>query len=188
LRYRNNGSWDALTYDQVSRLVQYRWGQQVIKWRKWHGDEIVMDASCGSGLLTKQLAKQVPRGKVYAVDIDYNMIKQAKNNLPILIGWAWRPSDIDIKAYQSIKDINVRRDLIKSIKNKCDEKGLSISLNPDEENLLEVRVSKILPLESLVKSEFLETVSKLVSMWAFFNLEFRFHTISRADFDPSQQV
>jgi hypothetical protein len=116
------------------------------------------------------------------------MIKQAKNNLPILIGWAWRPSDIDIKAYQSIKDINVRRDLIKSIKNKCDEKGLSISLNPDEENLLEVRVSKILPLESLVKSEFLETVSKLVSMWAFFNLEFRFHTISRADFDPSQQV
>ena len=81
MRYRNKGSWDARTYDQVSRLVQYRWGQQVIKWRKWHGDEIVMDAGCGSGLLTKQLAKQVPRGKVYAVDIDYNMIKRAKNNL-----------------------------------------------------------------------------------------------------------
>lgn len=99
----------------------------------------------------------------------------------ILIGWAWRPSDIDIKAYQSIKDINVRRDLIKSIKNKCNEKGLSISLNPDEENLLEVRVSKTLHFESPAKSEFLETVSKLVSMWAFFNLEFRFHTMSRAD-------
>jgi SAM-dependent methyltransferase len=84
LRYRNKGSWDARTYDQVSRLVQYRWGQQVIKWRKWHGDEIVMDAGCGSGLLTKQLAKQVPRGKVYAVDIDYNMIKRAKNNLKSL--------------------------------------------------------------------------------------------------------
>ena len=81
MKYRNKGSWDARTYDQVSRLVQYRWGQQVIKWRKWRGDEIVMDAGCGSGLLTKQLAKQVPRGKVYAVDIDSNMIKQAKNNL-----------------------------------------------------------------------------------------------------------
>jgi trans-aconitate 2-methyltransferase len=78
LKYRNRGSWDALTYDQVSRLVQYKWGQQVIKWRKWRGNEIVMDAGCGSGLLTKQLAKQVPRGKVYAVDIDSNMIKQAK--------------------------------------------------------------------------------------------------------------
>src|SRR5512133_2324183 len=32
-------------------------------------------------MLTKQLAKKVPRGKVYAVDIDSNMIKQAKNNL-----------------------------------------------------------------------------------------------------------
>lgn len=81
MRNRNNGSWDARTYDQVSRLVQYRWGQQVLEWRKWRGDEIVMDAGCGSGLLTRRLAKRVPRGKVYAVDIDSNMIKRAKNNL-----------------------------------------------------------------------------------------------------------
>jgi len=40
-----------------------------------------MDAGCGSELLTKQLAKQVPRGKIYPVDTDSNMIKQAKNNL-----------------------------------------------------------------------------------------------------------
>ena len=77
----NKGCWDAGTYDQVSRLVQYRWGKQVLELRKWRGNEIVMDAGCGSGLLTKQLAKKVPRGKVYAVDIDSNMIKQAKNNL-----------------------------------------------------------------------------------------------------------
>ena len=42
-----------------------------------------MDAGCGSGLLTKQLAEKVPRGKVYAVDIDSNMIKQARNNLKL---------------------------------------------------------------------------------------------------------
>jgi hypothetical protein len=30
----------------------------------------------------------------------------------ILTGWIWRPSDIDIKAYQSIKDITEKRDLI----------------------------------------------------------------------------
>jgi trans-aconitate 2-methyltransferase len=40
-----------------------------------------MDAGCGTGQLTRQLAKQVPRGKVYAVDIDSNMIKQAKKYL-----------------------------------------------------------------------------------------------------------
>jgi trans-aconitate 2-methyltransferase len=75
------GCWDAQTYDEVSRLVQYRWGQQVLEWRKWNGNETVMDAGCGSGLLTKLLARKVPRGKVYAVDIDSNMIKQAKQNL-----------------------------------------------------------------------------------------------------------
>ena len=40
-----------------------------------------MDAGCGSGLLTKLLAKKVPKGKVYAVDMDSNMIRQAKRNL-----------------------------------------------------------------------------------------------------------
>jgi trans-aconitate 2-methyltransferase len=73
--------WDAQTYDEISRIVQYQWGLQVLKWREWNGKEIIMDAGCGSGLLTKLLAKKVPRGKVYAVDIDVNMIRQAKRNL-----------------------------------------------------------------------------------------------------------
>src|SRR5438445_3362559 len=73
--------WDARTYDEVSRVVQYRWGQQILEWRKWSGNEIVMDAGCGSGLLSKLLAQKAPRGKVYAVDIDSNMIKQAKRSL-----------------------------------------------------------------------------------------------------------
>lgn len=77
----NRNCWDAQTYDEVSRLVQYRWGQQILEWRKWNGDETVMDAGCGSGLLTKLLARRVPRGKVYGVDMDSNMIKQAKSNL-----------------------------------------------------------------------------------------------------------
>ncbi len=81
MRHKNNGSWDAHTYDQVSYLVQHRWGQQVLDWRNWQGNEIVMDAGCGSGLLTKDLAKRVLRGKVYAIDIDSNMIKQARTNL-----------------------------------------------------------------------------------------------------------
>jgi len=77
----NSDCWDAQTYDEVSRLVQYRWGQQILEWRKWNGNETVMDAGCGSGLLSKLLAQKVPRGKVYAVDKDSNMIKQAKRNL-----------------------------------------------------------------------------------------------------------
>ena len=81
MRHKIKGSWDAQTYDQISCLVQYRWGQQVIELRSWHGNEIVMDAGCGTGLLTRDLAKKVPSGKVYAVDIDSNMIEQARTNL-----------------------------------------------------------------------------------------------------------
>ena len=69
LLIHNRDCWDAQTYDQVSRLVQYRWGQQILEWRKWNGNETVMDAGCGTGLLTKLLAQRVPRGKVYAVDM-----------------------------------------------------------------------------------------------------------------------
>ena len=93
---RNN--WDAQTYDEVSRLVQYRWGKQVLEWRKWNGYESVMDAGCGSGLLTKLLAQRVPRGRVHAVDVDSNMIKQAKRNLKDLQNVELVQSDIaDVK-------------------------------------------------------------------------------------------
>ena len=40
MNYKNKGSWDARTYDQVSYLVQYRWGQQTLEWRKWHGTKL----------------------------------------------------------------------------------------------------------------------------------------------------
>ena len=58
----------------------------------------MMDAGCGSGLLTKLLAQRVPRGKVYAVDIDSNMIKQARWNLKDLENVELVQSDIaDVK-------------------------------------------------------------------------------------------
>jgi ubiquinone/menaquinone biosynthesis C-methylase UbiE len=60
-------------------------GQQTLEWRKWHGNEIVMDAGCGSGLFTKQLAQKVPRGKVYAVDIDPNMVNRQETIFNYLI-------------------------------------------------------------------------------------------------------
>jgi len=103
LRNRNNESWDADTYDEVSRLVQYRWGLQVLKWRKWRGDELAMDVGCGSGLLTRRLVKRVPRGKVYAVDIDSNMIKQTKINLQSL-------DNVEI-IHSSFADVRIPRKL-----------------------------------------------------------------------------
>jgi trans-aconitate 2-methyltransferase len=49
--------------------------------RKWKGDEIVLDAGCGSGRPAKILAAKVPKGRVYAVDRDPNMVQQAQAGL-----------------------------------------------------------------------------------------------------------
>ena len=83
--------------DQVSYLVQYTWGRQVLQWRKWQGNEIVMDARCGSGLLTKELAKKVPRGRFYAVNIDSNIIKQEPIFNPSITSKIVQSSFTDVK-------------------------------------------------------------------------------------------
>lgn len=72
--------WDANTYDFVSK-PQEEWAKAIIKKRNWTEKEIVLDAGCGSGRVTKYLSKTVPKGIVYAVDNDPNMIKKAKENL-----------------------------------------------------------------------------------------------------------
>jgi len=81
LNNNDKHSWDARSYDNVSSNVQLEWGRKLLEKRKWIGNEIVMDAGAGSGNLTKILAEKVPRGKIYAVDSDYNMVQQAKSNL-----------------------------------------------------------------------------------------------------------
>lgn len=49
--------------------------------RKIKDNEIVLDAGCGTGRVTKIIANKVRKGKLYAVDADGNMITNAKKNL-----------------------------------------------------------------------------------------------------------
>ena len=72
--------WDASTYDCISD-AQESWGHEIIEYRKWKGNEVVLDAGCGSGRTTKILSMKVPEGKIIAVDSDLSMIRLAKENL-----------------------------------------------------------------------------------------------------------
>jgi len=72
----NSPFWDANTYDIVSN-AQEEWAKFIIKQRKWSGNEVVLDAGCGSGRITKMLSQLIRDGKIYAVDNDPNMIKKA---------------------------------------------------------------------------------------------------------------
>ncbi len=56
-------------------------GNRFTERRKITHNEIVLDAGCGTGRVTKIIADTVKKGKVYAVDKDANMIANAKKNL-----------------------------------------------------------------------------------------------------------
>jgi trans-aconitate 2-methyltransferase len=69
--------WDAATYDRIS-APQQAWAAEQLERLELHGDEVVLDAGCGSGKITVELARRVPSGTVYAVDVAPSMVEHAR--------------------------------------------------------------------------------------------------------------
>ena len=72
--------WDAETYDAVSD-PQFEWGMEVLERLELRGDEVAVDAGCGSGRVTVELADRLPDGRVIAVDGSEAMVEKAKERL-----------------------------------------------------------------------------------------------------------
>jgi trans-aconitate 2-methyltransferase len=72
--------WDAEAYDAVSH-PQFRWGMEVLDRLELAGDEIAIDAGCGSGRVTAELIGRIPRGRVLAVDASEAMVGKARERL-----------------------------------------------------------------------------------------------------------
>jgi trans-aconitate 2-methyltransferase len=72
--------WDAKTYSRVGGGVTAL-GHEVLERTELRGDETVLDAGCGSGELTAELAARVPRGRVFAVDGSPRMVELARSRL-----------------------------------------------------------------------------------------------------------
>jgi trans-aconitate 2-methyltransferase len=73
--------WDAATYDRVSGDVQLVWALEQLERLSLAGDEVVLDAGCGSGRVTAELVDRVPRGRVYAVDVAPSMVEHTRERL-----------------------------------------------------------------------------------------------------------
>jgi trans-aconitate 2-methyltransferase len=72
--------WDGDTYDRISAPMEAL-GREVLARLDLRGEEVVLDAGCGSGRVTELLAKRLPRGRVIAVDESPSMADAARRRL-----------------------------------------------------------------------------------------------------------
>jgi trans-aconitate 2-methyltransferase len=72
--------WNASVYHRLSG-PQVSWGKKVLSRLKLRGDEVILDAGCGTGRLTADLLEALPRGRVVGVDLSGNMLRSAREHL-----------------------------------------------------------------------------------------------------------
>ncbi len=72
--------WDGATYDRIADPMT-RWGSDVLDRLPLAGDEVVLDAGCGSGRVTERLLERLPGGRVIALDASPSMVDAARERL-----------------------------------------------------------------------------------------------------------
>ncbi len=72
--------WNGASYDRVSAPMEAL-GRAVVDRLPLTGDEVVLDAGCGSGRVTEALIERLPRGRVIAVDASQSMVVAARERL-----------------------------------------------------------------------------------------------------------
>jgi len=75
--------WDGNSYDRISATMEAL-GLDVLARLPLNGDEVVLDAGCGSGRVTQALVERLPRGHVIAVDESASMVDAARKRLGAL--------------------------------------------------------------------------------------------------------
>ncbi|MGH9064592.1 MAG: class I SAM-dependent methyltransferase [Acidimicrobiales bacterium] len=74
------GTWDAATYDRVAN-PHVTWGRAVVGRLDLTGDELVLDAGCGTGRVTELVLGAFPAVRVVAFDASPEMIAEARSRL-----------------------------------------------------------------------------------------------------------
>ena len=72
--------WNSAAYHRLSG-PQVSWGKKVLSRLSLRGDEVVLDAGCGTGRLTADLLEVLPHGRVVGIDLSQNMLQSAREHL-----------------------------------------------------------------------------------------------------------
>ena len=76
----NAREWNSDAYHRLSGPL-VSWGKKVLARLDLRGDEVVLDAGCGTGRLTADLLEALPRGRVVGIDASQNMLGAAREHL-----------------------------------------------------------------------------------------------------------
>lgn len=79
-RQSTSREWNSAVYHRLSG-PQVSWGKKVLARLKLRGDELVLDAGCGTGRLTAELLEALPQGRVVGIDLSQNMLNSARLHL-----------------------------------------------------------------------------------------------------------
>ncbi|HUO13907.1 MAG TPA: class I SAM-dependent methyltransferase [Verrucomicrobiae bacterium] len=72
--------WNSAAYHRLSG-PQVSWGKKVLARLQLRGDELILDAGCGTGRLTAELLEALPEGHVVGIDLSQNMLRSAREHL-----------------------------------------------------------------------------------------------------------
>ncbi|OWY60160.1 16S rRNA (cytosine(1402)-N(4))-methyltransferase, partial [cyanobacterium TDX16] len=82
-------TWDAGSYDRIGGPMTAM-ALPVVERAALRGDEVVLDAGCGTGRVSEVLLERVPDGRVLAVDADPAMVDEARkvlgDRVPVEVG------------------------------------------------------------------------------------------------------
>jgi trans-aconitate 2-methyltransferase len=73
-------AWDASSYD-VQAEPHEAWGRAVLDRLQLQGNESVLDAGCGTGLVSKLLLDRLPEGRLIGVDASAGMLEKARESI-----------------------------------------------------------------------------------------------------------
>jgi trans-aconitate methyltransferase len=78
--HSSSREWNSEVYHRLSG-PQVSWGKRVLSRLQLRGDEVVLDAGCGTGRLTAELLDALPHGYVVGIDLSQNMLHSAREHL-----------------------------------------------------------------------------------------------------------
>jgi trans-aconitate 2-methyltransferase len=72
--------WNGEAYHRLSDM-QYKQGMELLATLEFKGNELVLDAGCGSGRITKEILERLPTGGIIGVDLSERMLATARREV-----------------------------------------------------------------------------------------------------------